>query len=69
MGHQDKGPPQLALQAPQIFLHLGTQAGIQGAHGFVEQQHVGFVDQRPGQGHPLFLAAGQLVGMPLGHGA
>ena len=34
VGDQDKGVTQLALQTPQIFLDLGPQARIQGAHGF-----------------------------------
>jgi hypothetical protein len=32
------------------------------AGGFVGQQQGGAVDDRPGDGHPLLLAAGELVG-------
>ncbi len=34
--------------------------------GFVEQQGRGVVDQGPGQGHPLLLAAGELSGLAAG---
>ncbi len=64
--NQDKGQAQLLLQAPKLHLHLGPQLGIEGAHGLVEQKHLGFIHQRPGQGHPLLLAARELVGQPLG---
>ncbi len=55
--------PQAALQPAQLELHLGAQLGVQGGHGLVQQQHVGLVDQGPGQGHPLLLPAGELVGV------
>jgi len=62
VGHQNEGLPQFPLQAPQFLLDLGPQVGVQGAHGFVQQQDPGLVDQGPGQGHPLLLAAGKFVG-------
>ena len=38
---------------------------VEGAERLVEEQHVGPVDERPGQRHPLLLAAGQLVRLAL----
>ena len=37
--------------------------GVQGAGGFVAQQHLGIGCQGPGDGHPLLLAAGELGGI------
>ena len=69
VGHQNKSPSQFALQPAQIILDLGAQAGIQGAHGFVQQKHLRFIHQGPRQSHALFLAAGQLMGVAPGHAA
>ena len=49
--------PDLVLDALQLDLHLLAQLEVEGAERLVEQQHLGPVDQRPGQGHPLALAA------------
>ena len=61
VGDEQRGQPELALQVlepgPGPFAQLGVEVGER----LVEQQHRRGVDQRPGQGHPLLLAAGQLV--------
>ena len=60
MGDIDHGNAQFFLQ----FFDNGTQTypdlGIQGAQGFIQQQHIGFYSNRPAQRHPLLLAAAQL---------
>ena len=52
-------PPQ---PAPQALPHLGVQR----AKRLVEQQHLGFDRERPGQRHPLPLAAGELRRVAVG---
>ena len=42
--------------APQLDADLGVER----AERLVEQQHLGLVGQRPGQRHPLLLAAREL---------
>ncbi len=60
MGDIDEGDPQLLLDAFQLHLHLLPKLQIQGAQGLVQEQHLGMVHQRPGNGNPLLLAAGKL---------
>src|SRR5438128_2255554 len=50
----------LAPQFKQQAVHVFSNARIEGAEGFVEQQHAGFHDQRLGDGQPLLHAAGEL---------
>ena len=54
------------LQRLQLDLERPPQLGVQRAERLVEQQHRGVEHQRPGQRHPLLLAAGQHAGAPLG---
>ena len=42
--------------------HLGRMA-VQGTGGFIGQEQLRFVDDRPGAGVALFLAAGHLIGI------
>ena len=65
VGDVDEGDGQLFLQALELDLHLLAQLQVQGAQGLVQQQHLGVVDQGPGDGHPLLLAAGEGVGLAL----
>ena len=44
-------------------------AGVQSGQGFVEQQHRRGHGQGPGQGHPLFFTAAEVVHGPLQQGA
>ena len=60
VGDEDEGDAELALQLLQLALHLLTQLQIEGAEGFVEQQHPRSIDQGAGQGHTLALTAGEL---------
>ena len=61
VGHVDEGDAQLLLHALQFHLHLLAELQVEGAQGFVEKQDLGLVHQGSGDGHPLLLAAGELV--------
>ncbi len=65
VGHVDDRDPQATLDAPDFILHFLTQTAIKGAERFVHQHQARFKHQRPGNGHALLLAAGQLAGTPL----
>ena len=65
MGHIDEGNAHLLLDTLQLVLHILPQAQVQRAQGLVQQQDLGPVHQRPGDGHPLLLAAGQLGDFPV----
>ena len=56
----------LVVQPPQPVAQLLAYLGIQRAERLVEQQHRRLDRQRPGQRHPLALAAGELRGQPVG---
>ena len=62
VGHHDHGGAAVGQLAddPQ---HLAGKLRIQGGGGLVEAQHVRLHAQSPGDGHPLLLAAGELVGI------
>ena len=45
-----------------------AQAGVQGAERLVEQHELGAAGQRAGQGDPLLLPSGELLGAPVGQG-
>ena len=66
MGDEDRGQTQRLLQLADLQLHLLAQRGIQVRQRFIQQQHVGFDHQRPGQGHALLLAARHLLGQAVG---
>ena len=53
--------PTCFLQRLQLDLERPAELGVQRAERLVEQQHRRLQDQRPGQRHPLLLAAGQLA--------
>ena len=57
--HDDRAPG--LVQALEQGHQLGTAAAVEGAGRFVGQDHRRVVDQRPGHGHALLLAAGQRV--------
>ena len=56
----------LALDPLELELHRLAQLEVECGERFVEQQGAGQVDERPGQGDALLLAAGQLVRAALG---
>ena len=65
MGHIDEGDAQLLLDALELTLHILAQAQVQRPQGLVQQQNLGPVDQRPGNGDPLLLPAGELAAAPV----
>ena len=62
MGDIDGGDAYLLLDAADLRAHGDPELGVQVGKGLIEQKHRGFDDQGPGQGHPLLLTAGELVG-------
>ena len=65
MGDIYKGDAHLLLDALELDLHVLAELEIEGPQGFVQQQDLGTVDQRPGDGHPLLLATGKGVCPPV----
>ena len=45
--------------------HLRARSGIQVAGRFIRQQHRRLGRNGPGDGHPLLLSAGKLIGIPV----
>ena len=64
----DERDADLLLDLLQLDLHLLPELEVERAERFVEEQHLGLVDHRPGQSDPLALAAGQLVWPPVAEG-
>ena len=67
MGDIDGGDAHLLLDAADLRAHGNPKLGVQVGQGLIKQKHRGFDNQGTGQGHPLLLAAGELVGHPLLH--
>ncbi len=65
MGDVDEGDADLALDRLQLHLHLLAQLQVERSERLVEQQHLGPVDDRPRQRHPLPLAAGEFARLAL----
>ena len=66
VGHEDGGHVHLVVQPAQPVAQLLADLRVEGAERLVEQQHGRLDRQRPGQRHPLPLAAGELRGQPVG---
>ena len=64
MRDEDRREPEVFLEFHQPFAEVLADLRIDGAEGFVEQQHAGLGRQGTRDGHPLALAAGELVGKP-----
>ena len=60
MGHHDD--QAVLADLLQQFHHLDAGLGVQRAGGLVGQDDIGVVDDGPGNGHPLHLAARHLAG-------
>ena len=60
VGDEAEGDADLALDLLELDLHLAAQLEVESAERLVEQQHLGPVDQGPGERDPLPLAAGEL---------
>ena len=61
VGDQHHGHPPVHLELLEQLEHLGLLGGVEHRDGLVGHQELGLEHQRPGQGHPLQLAARQLV--------
>ena len=68
VGHHHEGDAEPLLDRHQLELGLLAQLLVERAERLVEQQHLGLLDQRAGQGNPLALPAGELVRPTLGEG-
>ena len=55
MGDKDKGDAKLSVELPQLQAHLLSKLVVKGAQGFVQEQDQRFIDNGPGNGHPLLL--------------
>ena len=60
MGDDDHRDAQLLVDLADQFQNRVGGVGVQGAGGFVAQQHLGVGSQRTGNGDALLLAAGKL---------
>ena len=65
VGDIDEGDAHLLLDALELDLHVLAELQVEGAQGLVQKQYLGPVDKGPGDGHPLLLAAGELVRPPV----
>ena len=61
MRDEQRGGAQPLLQGADLLTQLQPDLGVQRGQRLVEEQDPGLDGQRPGQRHPLLLAAGQLV--------
>ena len=62
VGHIQRGDTQLPLQLHDLAAGVTTQLGIQVAERLIHQKDSWLPCNRAAQGHPLLLAAGQLLG-------
>ena len=61
MGDEHDRQAQLLLQLPQQRQHIRLHFRIEHADALIADQHLGFQRQGAGDGHPLLLAAGELL--------
>ena len=64
VGHVDERDPDLALECLSSSCISCAELAVERAQRLVEEQHRRMVDERPGQGDALLLAAGQLPRAP-----
>jgi hypothetical protein len=62
VGDHDDGLAGIVEPAQQLH-HLAARVGVEGARRLVGQQQRRPIDDRPGEGHALLLAAGELSGL------
>ncbi len=60
VGDVDERQPDVDLDPLELDLHRPAELEVEGAERLVEEQHLGLVDQRPGERDPLLLATRQL---------
>ena len=61
MGDDDQGDAMFGSQIEEDFHDLGAVLGIEVTGGFIGEKHFGLVDDGPGDGDALLLAAGELA--------
>ncbi len=61
VGDDDDGGTGVGPDPAGEYLHVLFGLHVEGAERFVEQEHRGFAGQRPGDGHPLPLTAGEVL--------
>ncbi len=49
----------------ELDLHVLAHLQVQGREGLVEEQHLGLIHYRAGDGHPLLLSAGKGFHIPV----
>ena len=62
VGDDDQRDAAVRVERLQQVHHLGPADAVQVAGRLVGEDHLRVADQRPGDRHPLLLAAGELVG-------
>ena len=67
MGDEKVGHPVLTLELAEQGDDLGLDRHVEGRSRFVEDQQLRPEDDGPGDGDPLALTAGELVGVAMGH--
>ena len=60
VGDEDRRHVDLVVKAAQPLAQLGAHPRVERAERLVEQQHLRLDRERPGERHPLALAAGEL---------
>src|SRR5512135_929222 len=66
VGDHDHGDVLLVVELLEDGHDLEAGLAVEVAGGLVGQDHGGVVEQGPGDGHPLLLAARELVGLVVG---
>ena len=69
VGDDDEGDAHLVLDVHELELGLFPELLVQGAQGFVEQQHLRLLGERAGERYALALTAGKLVRLAAGQGS
>src|SRR5207245_745202 len=62
VGHQDDGDPLVCVELPQEAHDLLAGPGVEVARRLVRQNQARAIDEGAGDGHPLLLPPGDLVG-------
>jgi len=68
-GDEDRGELLLREDLAHLFADPRPQTGVEVGEGLVEEKCPRLGDERPGQRHPLLLAAGELVRVALAEAA
>jgi hypothetical protein len=66
VGDEQRGRADLDLDPPDLVAELHAHLRVEGRQRLVQQQHLGLDRERPRERDALLLAAGHLVGEPVG---